>query len=235
MNAEEKIAKKYLEELKIGKVIFEPDGNIPPDFSISNAIGIEVRRLNENFENGEEFKGLEETRIPLNKLIREVFSEYNSLYSGKTYYVVTKYKRPFKQNFKKLKSEIRKKLDEFLVASYSLPHEVIVNSEFSLHFFKASPREGIIFRPAIDFDKDRGGWLIDLFSKNVRLSIDDKTKKISPYKSRYKEWWLLLVDTIWLDATEEDIEDYKAVLPEKKDFDKVLVLSAFNNSLIIEF
>ncbi|MEZ4719401.1 MAG: hypothetical protein R2851_25450 [Caldilineaceae bacterium] len=30
-------------------VVYEPDGNIPPDFLVDERIAIEVRRLNQNF------------------------------------------------------------------------------------------------------------------------------------------------------------------------------------------
>lgn len=48
MKIKERIAKRFLERMKLGKVVFEPDGNIPPDFTFtSTGIGIEVRRLNQ--------------------------------------------------------------------------------------------------------------------------------------------------------------------------------------------
>ena len=49
MNEEEKIAANYLHSLGFGDVKFEPDGNIPPDFSIGKSVGVEVRRLNQHF------------------------------------------------------------------------------------------------------------------------------------------------------------------------------------------
>ena len=39
MKEEEQIAENYLKGLGIGNVIFEPDGNIPPDFSVGRALG----------------------------------------------------------------------------------------------------------------------------------------------------------------------------------------------------
>lgn len=46
MKPEEKIANKYLEQQGLGSPVFEPDGNISPDFTLSRQIAIEVRRLN---------------------------------------------------------------------------------------------------------------------------------------------------------------------------------------------
>lgn len=115
------------------------------------------------------------------------------------------------------------------------PHEIKINSEFSIKIVKASPRTGIVFMFAIDFDRDRGGWLKGLFNSNVSLCINVKNEKIKPFIHNYENWWLLLVDFIGLGAEKEDIEDYQSVLPDKKGFDKVLIVNPITNSLIIEF
>ncbi len=49
MNREEKITENYLKSLDYRDVVFEPDGNISPDFSIDDRIAAEVRRLNQHF------------------------------------------------------------------------------------------------------------------------------------------------------------------------------------------
>ena len=36
MNKEECTTEIYLKSLELGDIIFEPDGNIPPDFSFNN-------------------------------------------------------------------------------------------------------------------------------------------------------------------------------------------------------
>ena len=46
----ESLVEQYLIGLDRGVVVFEPDGNIPPDFSLAGTIGVEVRRLNQNYE-----------------------------------------------------------------------------------------------------------------------------------------------------------------------------------------
>lgn len=232
MKQEEEIARNYLNQLGIGNPCFEPDGNIPPDFSLNDKIGIEVRRLNQNFKSEKRFEGLEEKRIPLKQIVREVLSEFDSHYSGETFYVAIKYKRPFNRSFKEFKSLFRNKLHSFLKNSPPTPHEIKINSEFSIKIVKASPRTGIVFMFAIDFDRDRGGWLIGLFNSNVSLCINDKNEKIKPFIHNYDNWWLLLVDFIGLHGLKED---YQSILPDKKNFDKVLIVNPITNSLIIEF
>jgi hypothetical protein len=49
MNSKEKIAQNYLVSLGFKDIVFEPDGNIPPDFAVEGKIAVEVRRLNQNY------------------------------------------------------------------------------------------------------------------------------------------------------------------------------------------
>ena len=66
MDSSEQIANKYLIHIGANSLEFEPDGSVPPDFTIEKRIAIEVRRLNRNYElpNGSN-EGFEETSIPL--------------------------------------------------------------------------------------------------------------------------------------------------------------------------
>jgi len=41
-------ARRYLEHLGCKDIVYEPDGNVPPDFVVDGRIGVEVRRLNQN-------------------------------------------------------------------------------------------------------------------------------------------------------------------------------------------
>jgi hypothetical protein len=47
MKPEEISTNKYLKNLYGGNVVFEPDGNIPPDFLVNSVYAVEVRRLNQ--------------------------------------------------------------------------------------------------------------------------------------------------------------------------------------------
>ena len=62
------LADRDLRSLELGPVVYEPDGNVPPDFAIDGSIAVEVRRLNQNYEEPDGAEGLEELRIPLLRL-----------------------------------------------------------------------------------------------------------------------------------------------------------------------
>ena len=61
MNPDEQIAYKYLQN-KFGteRIIYEPNGNIPPDFLVPAGPAVEVRRLNRHDFSGAKPKGVEE-------------------------------------------------------------------------------------------------------------------------------------------------------------------------------
>jgi hypothetical protein len=61
MDQSEQLAKQYLCALGFESIVYEPDGNIPPDFLADDRVAVEVRRLNQNemIESGN--RGLEES------------------------------------------------------------------------------------------------------------------------------------------------------------------------------
>lgn len=93
MNQDELVAKKYLEE-HYDNVIYEPDGNISPDFSVGNSIGVEVRRLNQQYYNdNEDAEGLEEAGISLKRKVEEVLSKYSADPAGNNFWLTLRYER----------------------------------------------------------------------------------------------------------------------------------------------
>ncbi len=71
MDDSERTILEYLQNQDLGDVVYEPDGNVPPDFLVNGRIAVEVRRLNENVETDEGHRGLEEIAKPLNVLVRK--------------------------------------------------------------------------------------------------------------------------------------------------------------------
>lgn len=65
MDASEAVVEKLLKHMGFESVVYEPDGNTPPDFLADGRVAVEVRRLNQNHDSGDGKRGLEETSIPL--------------------------------------------------------------------------------------------------------------------------------------------------------------------------
>ncbi len=57
MDRTEKLVSEHLAHRGYKYVVYEPDGNIPPDFLVDGSIAIEVRRLNQNHFDGQDAKG----------------------------------------------------------------------------------------------------------------------------------------------------------------------------------
>jgi len=81
MNHDEQIAYKYLcRRFEAKRVVYEPDGNIPPDFVVLDGPAIEVRRLNLNNFSKPHPKAIEESTIPLRtNCCRTLFTHYLTL------------------------------------------------------------------------------------------------------------------------------------------------------------
>ena len=45
-------------------------------------------------------------------------------------------------------------------------------------------------------DEDSWGWIIPELERNIQICIDEKSAKISAIRSKYPEWWLVLIDHI---------------------------------------
>lgn len=59
-------------------------------------------------------------------------------------------------------------------------------------------------------DHDSGGWVIGELERNLRISIKEKAHKIKPYRSKYKKWWLVLVDHIDLGVDLQDRATFRS-------------------------
>jgi hypothetical protein len=94
MNTDERLAKKHLQLSGHKDIIFEPDGNIPPDFLVDGYIAVEVTRLNVIFDDQGQIEGVEQKRIPLVKMIKGVLQGIVVENYNHSYYVMPWYQRP---------------------------------------------------------------------------------------------------------------------------------------------
>jgi hypothetical protein len=76
-------------------------------------------------------------------------------------------------------------------------------------------------------DRDSGGWVTTELERNLQLCIDEKTAKMSAIRTKYAEWWLLLVDHI-----NYGVEDALQVPPH--DWDRIILVSPFDHTQAFE-
>lgn len=94
MDHSERIASEYLSSRGFRDIVYEPDGNVSPDFLINGCIAVEVRRLNQNEETADGWRGLEETAIPLQAKISRLLGDLGSSDGGDSWYVAYSFRRP---------------------------------------------------------------------------------------------------------------------------------------------
>ena len=94
MNHSEKLVFEYLTAWGFSNIVYEPDGNVPPDFAIDGRIAVEVRRLNENEKTATGHRGLEEVSKPLTALIKKALVATGPPRYGISWFVSYSYRRP---------------------------------------------------------------------------------------------------------------------------------------------
>lgn len=231
MDDSERLVERYLNDLCRGSVVFEPDGNIPPDFSLAGSIGIEVRRLNQNHERADgSTEGLEELAIPLWQRLKKLLPSIGPSIDGESWFVGTDFRRPIGP-WKPLRAKIHRELAAFMSEPNRKRCAISVADNFELDLFRASKDHGSFFLLGASSDEDSGGWVMGEVEKNLRLCIAEKEMKIAPYRSRYKEWWLVLPDHIDYSMEPEDRETLRTeVIPDlRHSFDKVVLIDPRNH------
>lgn len=232
MNIDETIAFDYLKKLEIGKPVYEPFGNRPPDFSIDN-LAVEVRRLNQNYFKEGKVVGLENFGMVFPDVVEEVFRGFDSKYSGLSYWVAVKYKRAPDQKMSYLKKELKLSLQQFLNIRTPLPYTLDVSDEVDISFYESTPFEGKIFQIGSMMDYDSGGWVLSLYIENIKHSLQEKIGKILPYKNDFPKWWLLLVDRIGFTFHDDEIDELKKYVGKIEQFEKVIIVSPINYNVIL--
>lgn len=221
MNQDESIADKYLKSHH-NSVIYEPDGNIPPDFSINNITGVEVRRLNQQHRNNGNTKGLEEQRIPLVKAVEKEISQYPRDTNGKNYWLTLRYKRDIGK-LKDIKKNTKLAISAFQSQNENIPFSYQLSRNVKLEFIAKAEKLSRKYKIGIESDQNSGGWVVNMYVQDTMHCVNEKEAKIKPYFSNYKSWWLLLVDHInCMDSY--DREDVISQLVKPACFEKVIVI-----------
>jgi len=225
MNDDEKCAEQYLIEHGFTSVIFEPDGNIPPDFLVDQQIAVEVRRLNQHYHGVGDRRGLEEDSIPLEDAINSILPEFDSYYSGSSFFVSLKLRRPLPK-IKEIKDVVRQTLTEFLLAPSDKPIELLKSRNLSIKIFMGHPIANRVFLLAGNIDLDDGGFLIPEMVENIRICIDEKATKIASHHIKYSRWWLALIDHIGFGIQGQDQLVVRQQISINPIWERVVVISA---------
>lgn len=225
MNDEEKIVHKLLKKNYHEQIIFEPDGNIPPDFKVGDHTAVEVRRLNQNFFQEDQVRGLEELHFPIFDAFREVLKSFGKQKSDYSYLVGVFYNRPVDFTIHEFKKQIEKELQLFLKKPIStFPYKIKISNKVRLFISKIQSIDKNLFRCMGGMDNDTGGRIIPMYIENIQYCISVKSEKIISYLQRYEEWCLYLVDVMMWDLDEYDVNEITKNIQDLGNFDKVNII-----------
>jgi hypothetical protein len=231
MKAEERIAEKYLRHIGLELVEFEPDGNVTPDFLVNKRIAVEVRRLNQNFEDAAgNTRGLEVAAIPLAQKFDRLLKSLGPSTNGETWFVAIDFNRPI-EPWSTLRSKLEATLIDFKLNASRQQRTIQVGESVELDLIRASKDHGSAFTLGGYSDGDSGGWVMGEVERNLRICIAEKEKKVAPHRHKYPEWWLLLVDHIDYGMEEEDRSMFKeSVMPHiKHSFDRIIFVNPLDH------
>jgi hypothetical protein len=227
MDKSETRVRDYLESLGLGCVIYQPDGNVPPDFLVDGRIAVEVRRLNENelTESGG-FRGVETDRISTGRKFRNLLRSLGPSRSGASWFVGCKLKRPIPR-WEAIEHDLRRELEEVRDNTDRQKLSVLNIAEgFEVQIVhQASSPHPTCFVFAGCNDTDVGGFSFGDTQWNLRLCVEDKMRRIARVRHLYPEWWLVFVDHIGFGVDPCDHELYRQHLDIKHDLDRLILLS----------
>ena len=224
----EKLADEYLRHLGFHDITYEPDGNVPPDFLVDKKIAVEVRQLNQNQFTDSGYCSLEEVSIPLSMKFKNFLASLGSADTRESWFVRYRFKRPLPP-WNQLQATVRKRLTAF--RDNQRPRHrvnIIIDEDFELDLIPASDAQPTFFVFGGYSDSDSGGWVFSETQKNLRICIEEKTRKIARVRNKYQEWWLILIDYIGYGVDDCDRKLYREHLGIDHNWDKIILVNPLN-------
>lgn len=231
MDKSEQIAESHLKSRGFQSIVYEPDGNIPPDFLVDGQIAVEVRRLNQNEDTAEGPRGLEEVAIPLQGAVKRLLKELGPSRGGESWYVMYDFRRPLAADWR---PALRGSLMAFRDGPERQTGRRAVAPRLKVNLIRAGRSYQDFFVLGGYADGDSGGFVLSELNRNIRICVLDKTNKVARVRANYPEWWLLLVDHIGfgLDATGR--VELRQLLQLEHSWDKILIVSPIDPPMAYE-
>lgn len=222
MDDSETIVMQFLQQQGYSNIVYEPDGNVTPDFLINGTIAIEVRRLNLNTH--------------INGIIGGKTQLYHNLYNWlerlgspvKKESLLLEFRCNEKvlpwpdlsRDLQHVLSVFAEKADNTQKILYKSPNAVLSYigktgrpqpSQFVLQSFIQLPGDAPVFQ--------------QLMAENIRYCMEEKARKTYKKRRKYEQWWLALVDHAGFDPGDMNESVMQALLPsQQREWDKLLVL-----------
>lgn len=215
------MAEVYLNGLGLGAVVHEPDGNVPPDFVVGDRIAVEVRRLNQHYMEGDVQRSLEQGSIPFQQGFVKLLEVTRPVGRSGSWFVMFSFSRPLVP-WRHLRQMVRAALLRFAAEPTDEAWRIPVAKNFKLTFLRSSKDFGQPFVLGGYTDMDAGGWVASEVIRNLSAYVAEKTVKVLPFRSKYPEWWLLLVDHIALARDDADVREHYS---RPVEWDRIVLIS----------
>lgn len=228
MDASEQLVREYLEGLGYHDIVYEPDGQMPPDFAVDGRIAVEVRRLDQNEQLTEGRRSLEAVSRPLRRIIEEAFAESGPPTGATSWFVAYTFARPLPP-WPEIKAALRNTLDTLKREPDLQNRRVTVAKNLQLRFARATEVHPTHFVFGMCTDRDSGGFVVAEMARNLKLCIEEKTAKVAPLFDRYAEWWLALVDRISFGPlSKDDAGQLASLVPAREGWRRIIILNPLN-------
>jgi hypothetical protein len=225
MRPTERLAAEYLRSVGFGDVQYEPGGNIPPDFLADRRVAVEVRRLNQNVvDQGSAMEGLEEAFIPVWRSLYRHVPTLGSRHPGESWYVSFDMRRPL-ERWGVVRPLLDAALLGFMAAPYRVAREIEIGPALTIELAKASRPHESFFLLGAGSDAEAGGFVVAEIYRNLELCLAEKERKVAPYRHKYREWWLVLVDYIGQTLDQEDQRQLQSLPRLPRTFEKVILIN----------
>ncbi len=226
-NREEQLIFDNLTHQGYENILFEPDGNVPPDILVDDKIAIEVRRLNQNLKTENGFKGLEQDEFSVHGILRKIMKEFSDENYKKSAFVGYYFKRPIpsKKEIKKFAQEVLKNHKPFIEER----KEYEYSEYFGMRVFPSEVKLDQQYEYGMSSDRDSGGFVVSLIYENLKLIIAEKEEKTKNFRNKYPEWWLAVVDTIGCGLSDLELGQFNNFPKIKNHFDRLLLVSAIDH------
>jgi hypothetical protein len=234
MDDSERTVCLFLESLGIGSVVYEPDGQNPPDFLVDGRIAVEARRLNENEEAEGSHRGLELTAKPLHRAVLKALAHSGPPHGEHSWFVHYTVRRPLR-TWKETERLLNEGVRKFRERLDDPPTELSLDRSLKFSFHRASRRHDTLLVLGGSSDLDAGGFLVAELSRNLRICIAEKARKVDRVRSNYGTWWLALEDRISYGALDRsDVEQLRTVMGPVKGFDRVFLVNPLRPAAGVE-
>ncbi|MGE0155100.1 MAG: hypothetical protein AB7R90_20975 [Reyranellaceae bacterium] len=224
MKSEERLAEQYLRSIGIGDIVYQPDGNVMPDFLVDQHVAIEVRRLNQHSVFQGHTKGLEEDSIPLVQKIENLLPLLGKPIDARSWFVGLGFRRPIPP-WEYLKPRIIRSLLNSTISTNAQSGTIKISDNFEIDLHLASDTHPTRFVFGGWSDGDEGGFVVSEVLRNLEIAVAEKTRKQKSVREKYKIWWLIFVDYIGRGLNADDRHTLKQHFKIPEEWQKIVLIN----------